>query len=184
MKIKYITGICFTADGNLVVADQYNNRVQIVGEDGAFVRKFGSRGKRKGQFDRPFDVSVGPDGSIAVLDSGNGRVQVFDGMGVFVRSFGSYGKGPGQFVHPAGIAVGAGGEIIVADLERKDVQVFSKEGELLQIIGAEGDSDVDFKFPAVSVCAEADGRLTALLRVKRVARDGVTLGEVEVVTLT
>jgi hypothetical protein len=62
--------------------------------------------------------------------------------------------------------------------------VFSREGELLQIIGAGGDSDVDFKFPVFSVCADADGRLTALLNVKSGKGDGVTLGEMEVVTLT
>jgi len=65
-------GICFTADGNLVVAEQDNRRVQTVREGGSFVRSFGSApaGGENGQFDdhRRCDVSVGPDGSIAVLD--------------------------------------------------------------------------------------------------------------------
>ena len=129
------------ADGDLVVADTGNHRVQVVREDGTFVRWFGSEGLEDGRF---IDVCVGPDGSIAVLDLGNRRVQIIDGEGGFVRSIGSRGEGPGQFMDPYSVASGAGGEIIVADIERKDVQVFSKEGQLLQIIGAGGDSDVAF----------------------------------------
>jgi DNA-binding beta-propeller fold protein YncE len=177
-------GLCFTADGNLVVADRGNHRVQVFREDGTFVRAFGSRGSGEGQFNTPCCVCAGRDGGIAVADRDNHRVQVFDGEGRFVRSIGSEGEGPGQFLNPNAVAFGGGGEIIVSDYTRKDMQVFSREGELLQVIGAGGDSDVDFKFPVRSFCADADGRLTVLLRVKSGEGDGVTLGEAEVVTLT
>jgi hypothetical protein len=158
--------------------------VQVFREDGTFVRAFGSRGSGEGQFNEPRSVSAWRDGGIAVVDVENHRVQIFDDQGRFVRSIGSKGEGPGQFLRRNAVAVGGGGEIIVSDFRRKDIQVFSREGELLQIIGAGGDSDVDFKFPPYSFCADADGRLTALLGVKSGAGDGVTLGEVEVVTLT
>ena len=155
-------GLCFTADGNLVVADHKNHQVQVLRQDGTLVRAFGSAGQGEGEFGDGFDVcGVAADGSIAVLDSGNRLVQVFDGEGGFVRSIGSDGKGPGQFVAPVSVAVGAGGEIIVGDCERQDVQVFSKEGELLQIIGPGGDSDVDLKCIS-QVCADASGRLFVL----------------------
>jgi DNA-binding beta-propeller fold protein YncE len=155
-------GLCFTADGNLVVADFKNHRVQVLREDGTLVREFGSAGQGEGEFGDRFDVcGVAADGSIAVLDSRNHRVQVVDGEGGFVRSIGSEGKGPGQFVAPVSVAVGAGGEIIVGDCERQDVQVFSKEGELLQIIGKGGDSDVDLKCIS-QVCTDASGRLFVL----------------------
>jgi tripartite motif-containing protein 71 len=119
-------GICFTADGNLVVAEQDNRRVQIVREGGSSVRSFGSApaGGENGQFDdhRPCGVSVGPDGSIAVLDKGElpSRVQLFDEEGRFVRSIGEWsiesgGWEPGELMDSTGVAHGTGGEIIVRD---------------------------------------------------------------------
>ena len=154
-------GLCFTADGNLVVADFKNHRVQVLREDGTLVREFGSAGQGEGEFQCPVDVCGLPDGSIAVVDLRNHRVQIFDGEGGFVRSIGSKGEGPGQFLNPLSAAVGAGGEIIVGDIDRKDVQVFSKEGELLQIIGKGGDSDVELG-PTImmGVATDAMGRIS------------------------
>ena len=152
-------GLCFTADGNLVVADHKNHQVQVLRQDGTLVRAFGSAGQGEGEFGDGFDVcGVAADGSIAVLDWDNSRVQIFDGEGGFVRSFGSKGVGPGQFIDSRSMAVGAGGEIIVADSYRKDVQVLSKEGELLQIIGKGGDRDVQLG-RTKGIAMDASGRL-------------------------
>ena len=148
-------GICFTADCNLVVAEQDNRRVQIVREDGSFVRASGSAPAwgENGHFDDhdPIDVSVGPDGSIAVLHKGEltSRVQIFDGKGRFVRSIGEWsiesgGWEPGGLMDSTGVAHGTtGGEmIIVRDKGRQDVQAVGGKGGMLQIVGANGDSKV------------------------------------------
>ena len=158
------SGLCFTADGNLVVADRHNNRVQIVREDGTFVRAFGSRGREDGQLDCPCEVSVGPDGSIAVLSESE-RVQIFDGEGRFVRRIGSDGDGPGQFMNVQSVTHGAGGEIIVTDASRDDVQVFSGEWELLQIIGAKGDSKAAWHGTPHAVAADGVGRIFVAIHV-------------------
>ena len=39
--------MCFTADGELVVADSYNHRVQVLQRDGTFARAFRSFGKKE-----------------------------------------------------------------------------------------------------------------------------------------
>ena len=53
----------------------YNNRVQKLTSDGAFILKwgssYGSPGAGPGEFYAPRDVTISGDGSIYVADSGN-----------------------------------------------------------------------------------------------------------------
>ena len=150
-------GLCFTADGDLVVADSWNNRVQVFTHDGTFIRLF--FGAPGATLERPFGVCVMPDGNITVVDDSICPFKMFEGGGRFVRSCGSREiREPGHVEDVVGVAVGGGGEIIVGDFDRNDVLVFSKEGELLQIIGAGKDSDVAFE-KVRGAATDAEGRL-------------------------
>ena len=150
-------GLCISGDGDVLVADSFNHRVQVFREDGTFVRAFGREGEGEGEFCDPNDVCVGKDGSIYVVNQGNYRVQVFDRDWGFVRMFGSRGEGPGEFLHPAGIYVGEDGEIYVSDYQRKDVQVFSREGAYVGRLGRELMGGHDAR--PFGVCADGEGRL-------------------------
>ena len=59
--------LALTPDGNLVVGDRSNNRVQILTPDGKFVREFHS-------FSRPSGVAVDRNGMLYVADSESGSV--------------------------------------------------------------------------------------------------------------
>jgi sugar lactone lactonase YvrE len=59
--------LALTPDGNLVVGDRSNNRVQILTTDGKFVREFHS-------FSRPSGVAVDRNGMLYVADSESGSV--------------------------------------------------------------------------------------------------------------
>jgi DNA-binding beta-propeller fold protein YncE len=158
----------FTAEGDLVICDCGNNRVQVLRKDGTFVRVFGSKGHGEGMFNHPYGVFVQRDGSFVVVDSGNNeRVQVFDSGGGFVRSIGFAGaNGPSHFQRMRTrqyqtkyvVAVGGGGEIVVSNQTLNDVQVFSREGALLQTIRDEGDSRVDF-LGVQGVAVDGKGRV-------------------------
>jgi DNA-binding beta-propeller fold protein YncE len=63
------------ANGNLIVADRGNNRVQQFSQEGEFQAAFGGAGPGPGQFNEPSGVAVGLGGQIFVVDSGNKRVQ-------------------------------------------------------------------------------------------------------------
>ena len=42
--------------GELFVADEYNNRIQVLDKNGSFIRKFGSYGTAPGQLKYPKDI--------------------------------------------------------------------------------------------------------------------------------
>lgn len=70
-------GVAVDEEGNFIVADSRNDRVQIFSSSGVFIKKFGTKGTGPGEFDRPSGVCVSPEGLVIVVDFGNNRVQVF-----------------------------------------------------------------------------------------------------------
>ena len=109
-------GVCCDKNGNIIVADRSNNRIQIFDNNGKFVHKFGSAGSRNGQFDRPAGVTCDNErGTIIVADKDNHRIQVFTQDGNFELKFGEKGSKNGQFSYPWDVAVNSEGNILVSD---------------------------------------------------------------------
>jgi hypothetical protein len=54
------------SDGNIIVTDVNNHRVQIFDQTGKFLKKFGAEGKGNNQFQNPFDVCMNSLGFIYV----------------------------------------------------------------------------------------------------------------------
>ena len=86
-ELNYPRGIAITDDGDIIVADSRNHRVQIFNQCAFYKAKFGKHGSGKGEFNEPTDVSVLPNGDMAVVDRKNKRVQVFSGMGRYKYMF-------------------------------------------------------------------------------------------------
>jgi YYY domain-containing protein len=108
-RVRQPRGAASDALGRVWVADFGNQRVQLFGPDGSFLRAFGSRGSGPGQFNDPCGIAVGPSGLVFVADTWNSRVQVFDDKGGWLREW------DGSFFGPRGIAVDTGGSVFVAD---------------------------------------------------------------------
>ncbi|MFQ6021987.1 MAG: NHL repeat-containing protein [Acidiferrobacterales bacterium] len=70
-----VTGITVDHEGNVFVADFYNNRIQKFTADGQFVTAFGERGSELGQFNKAIAVAVASDGTVFTVDYGNNRIQ-------------------------------------------------------------------------------------------------------------
>jgi hypothetical protein len=69
-------GIATDSQGNVYVAEDWNNRIQKFDSNGEFITEWGSRSEDEGQFDRPFDIAIGLQGYAYVVDGLN-RVQVW-----------------------------------------------------------------------------------------------------------
>lgn len=131
-------GLCVDKDGNIVVADRRNNRVQVFFADGSFKLKFGSKGSGNGQFDLPAGISTDPQNRIVVVDKDNHRVQVFNAVGAFVLKFGSYGKDCGQFQYPWDVAVNSKSEMLVTDSRNHRIQLFNPDGHFISRFSFDG----------------------------------------------
>ncbi len=140
---------------NIFVADSGNNRIQVFGKDGTYLRQWGASGSSTGQFAAMTGVAV-DDSNVFVTEANNNRVQVFTKYGAFVRKWGGTGSGNGsnQFNHPMGIAVDTQ-NVYVADTVNHRIQVFDKSGSLVKTWGSFGTVAGQFNTP---VSVAADGR--------------------------
>jgi sugar lactone lactonase YvrE len=68
-------------NGKVYVADSGNARIQVFTANGRFIRQFGSFGRRKGQFQRPYDLAVDATGAVYVADDVAGTMTKFSPAG-------------------------------------------------------------------------------------------------------
>ena len=142
-------GIAIDAEGRIVVADEFNHRVQILNPDGSWHLSFGCAGASNGRFNQVAAVAVGYTGHIICTDRKNHRVQVFRPDGTFVFKFGSAGSVDGCFNHPTGLAVDtAASQILVVDKDNHRVQVFHGDGSFSHKFGSRGSADGELEWPA------------------------------------
>ena len=70
-----VTSIAVGPEGNVFVADFYNDRVQKFAPDGTFLTAFGESGDSHGQINHAIAVAVADDGSVFVADFLNNRIE-------------------------------------------------------------------------------------------------------------
>jgi len=142
------------------ITDQFNDRVQVFGSDGTFVRKWGSKGSANGQFNAPCGVAVlarSQDRGLArsqdrghptrdlifISESEGHRIQAFRSDGTFLFKWGS----EGQFDYPQHLALHPFRDLLfVSDSFKHRVQVFDLDGLFVCKWGSEGQADGEFSF--------------------------------------
>ena len=132
------SGLCFSHDGNLLLSDDFNHRVQIYDSQFNLLNSFGSKGKEPGQFQYPKGIAVDPEGNIYVADSWNHRVQKFDAKGTSLLTFGTCGDGKGELNEPYDIMVEPSGNLIVVERYNHRIQFFDPQGLSLGWLGDRG----------------------------------------------
>ena len=129
-------GLAVGARGRIYVAEKRNHRIQELGADGTFLRKWGRNGgdgtpgNGDGEFNLPYGVAVARNGHVFVADTLNNRIQEFTASGQFVAKLGrnggdgSAGSGTGEFNAVYGIAVDCRSGVYATDDENNRVQRF------------------------------------------------------------
>jgi DNA-binding beta-propeller fold protein YncE len=135
-------GLSSDAAGNIYVAEMVNHRVQVIDNEGRFLRAWGKGGMGGleqvgyafGEFRLPYQTAVDDKGRVWVTDTDNERVQVFMADGQFVKAFGAsnadgtIGTDPGEFAKPYGAASDCVGNVYITEQENRRVQVFGERG--------------------------------------------------------
>jgi len=137
-------GIALDSEGSIYVLDASDPmivreppQVQAFTSAGQFLRKWGSRGTKEGQFTEPNGIAVGEGDEVYVTDKGNDCVQVFTSEGDFLRQW--------QVESPRAITVEGDGNLYI--LSNNRVKLFNRMGELLREWGSEGSGNGQFKSP-------------------------------------
>ena len=121
-QLKNPFGLAVDSDHLVFVANCTNSRIEVLREDGTFVRQIGV-----GELNNPWDVTIN-NNHFFVADTFNHRIAIFILEGQLVRTIGSEGSGPGQFNRPSAVAISPDGDMYVADWYNNRIQVFTADG--------------------------------------------------------
>lgn len=173
------------SNGDILVLDSLNGRVQRFASTGKFLSKFGSIGTGDGQFtlaqfqSGPGGITTDDEGNIYVADTWGYRIEKFDKDGKFLLKWGS-GKDtqgnadtssqfPTGFYGPRSIVFEASaGELYITDTGNRRVVVYDKQGQFKRQFGSTGSGQVQFNEP-IGLAIGPDGNVyVADLRNKRI----------------
>ena len=124
-------------NGDVVVADTSNRRVQRYSASGEFL---GQRGyfEAEGRVVRPFDAATDAAGNVYVTETRATRVEVFDADGAFLRTWRRADNADGYLGDPRGIVVDAAGDVFVADAAHGRIQRYESDGTPSAAFGEPG----------------------------------------------
>ena len=134
----YPLGVALNERDEIVVADEFNHRVQVFDSNGTFLKYFGHQGKNAGEFSQPFGIAIDKDRNIFISEWGNHRVQILSWEGRHLGSFGGQGSLDSQLSYPFGLSLDSNGHVIVADTGNKLIKVFTPDGRFVMKIGGQG----------------------------------------------
>jgi DNA-binding beta-propeller fold protein YncE len=143
------TDVAVAPTGDFYVSDGYgNSRVVKFSRDGKFLKEWGKKGRREGEFDLPHAICLDAKGRVYVGDRENNRVQVFDADGRFLTLWKDSGA-------PFGLAL-AGDRLFVADGRAQRINVLDLEGKALGHWGSKGTAPGQFLMPHM-LCVDSRG---------------------------
>jgi DNA-binding beta-propeller fold protein YncE len=159
-------GIAVDRNGNFLVADTNNGRIEKFAPAGTFLDIMGTKGSGQGQLGAPNGIAVDHNGNIYVADASNHRVQKLSADGKLIAEW----RGPDAgFYGPRRIAIGPDDSVYVMDQGRTRVVKFSPDGRVLTVWGTKGTGDGQFDDPAaVAVDPTANKVYVADPRNKRI----------------
>lgn len=122
------SGVATSTNGDIIVADTNNHRIQVFNASGQFKFCFGEAGKREQQLLYPNRVAVSPKrGEIVITErSPTHQVQVYSPSGEFIRRFAS-----DLLENPRGICIDNHENVIVVECKVMRVSIFTLTGRMV-----------------------------------------------------
>ena len=152
-QLSHPFGLALDRNGNLYIADSYNNRIRRVDASGTIttIAGTGDRGFSgdggpavEAQLENPYGVAVDGAGNLYIADSENYRIRRVDASGIIttVAGTGSIGfsgdGGPAiraQIAWPARVAVDGAGNLYIADFSNFRVRRVDASGIITTVAG-------------------------------------------------
>lgn len=129
------TDITIASNGDIYIADQGNNWVQVFSSDGGFIRAM-TKGV-KANLDEPVAIALDSKDKLFVLDKGRSTVSVFSAKGESLLEFGKEQGGTTDLAKPVAL-LATDYEIFVLDTNQ--VKVFNHTGQYQRSFSAKGSS--------------------------------------------
>ena len=144
-QLNKAADVTYLNDDNILVADQWNHRIQQFNvQTGNYVKSLGKKGTKDGEFHDPASVCVDQEGRVIVTDLDNNRIQVLSQNGEPLFQFGD--SGPEKLSKPTS-CIYHESKFIVSDWGNNCLKVFDNTGKFLYKIGEPGEGDGQFKGP-------------------------------------
>src|SRR5207249_9191707 len=143
-------------NGNVLVADTNNGRIEKFSPTGAFLSTIANKGSGRGQLGEPNGIAIDRAGNIYVAEVGsNHRVQKLAPDGTFIAEW----KGPEPgFYGPRRIAIGPDDSVYVVDQGHTRIVKFSPDGHVLSSWGSKGSGDGQFNDPTSVAVDSTSGK--------------------------
>jgi DNA-binding beta-propeller fold protein YncE len=138
------TGIAVDSNGNILVADTGNGRIEKFSPTGPLLGSIGTKGSSEGQLGNPNGIAVDRAGNMYVAEVGNQRVQKLTADGTFIAEW----KGPEPgFYGPRRVAISPDDSVYVVDQGHTRIARFSPDGHVLTTWGSKGNGPGQFYDP-------------------------------------
>jgi hypothetical protein len=117
------TDVAIAPDGDIFVGDGHNGggtatgnaRIVKFDKNGKFLKTWGTKGMRLGEFDVVHTLAFDSHGRLFVGDRQNNRIQIFDQNGKFIAQWFQFGR-------PSGMYIDKNDVLYVADSESRDAR--------------------------------------------------------------
>lgn len=149
------TGIAIDPNGNILVADTNNGRIEKFSPTGSFLSSMGIKGIGYGQLGAPNGIAIDRAGNMYIADAMKHVVEKMTSDGTVIAEW--KGAAPG-FYGPRRVAIGPDQSIYVVDQGRTRIVKFSSDGQVLATWGSKGKGDGQFDDPT-SVAVDATNRV-------------------------
>lgn len=135
-KRPKISALAVDIEGNILIADKNNHRIQKFGIDGFFICFIGG----PDGLDSPSGIAVTNKGEVIVSELNASQLKLFNNLGTSYNVLGKAGIGKVCFGNPRGLALDRRGNILVADTANHRIQVLTPRGEYIGSLGRLGSS--------------------------------------------